>query len=89
MVCAVHVDDFLSIASNKDENENFKNQMRKTWTISNLGNIHFVVGIAVNWDRPNRTVTLSQMALIDKIVAQFSQWNATPSSLPMDPGLKL
>ena len=89
VICAVHIDDFLSIASNKNENEFFKNQMRDAWTISDLGNVRFVVGIAVNWDRPNRTVILSQSALIDKIVAQFGQKNASPSSLPMDPGLKL
>jgi len=89
VVCAVHVNDFLSIASNKDENERFKNQMHKAWTISDLGNVRFIVGIAVNWDRPNRTVMLSQTALIDKIIAQFGQQNAAPSSLPMDPGLKL
>ena len=34
IIFAVHVDDFLSIASNKDENERFKNQMRNVWTIS-------------------------------------------------------
>ena len=71
MICAVHVDNFLSITSNKNKNESFKNQMCDTWTISDLGNIRFVVGIAINWDRPNRTVMLSQSALIDKIVAQF------------------
>ena len=89
IICAVHVDDFLTIASNKDEKAIFKNQMRTAWTISDLGNVHFVVGIAVTWDRPNKTVMLSQTALIDKIVAQFGQRSASPSSLPMDPGLKL
>ena len=89
IICVVHVDDFLTIASNKDENKFFKNQMHAAWTISHLGNVRFVVGIAVTWDRPNKTVTLSQTALIDKIVAQFGQRSASPSSLPMDPGLKL
>ena len=89
IISVVHVDDFLSIASNKNENEIFKNQMRKAWTISDLGNVRFVVSIAVTWDRPNHTVMLSQTALIDKIVAQFGQRNASPSSLPMDPDLKL
>jgi len=32
---------------------------------------------------------LSQTALIDKIVVQFGQKNASPASVPMDPGLKL
>ena len=47
VISAVHINDFLSIASNKNENENFKNQMHKAWTISDLGNMHFVVGIAI------------------------------------------
>ena len=89
IVSAVHVDDFLSIASCKEENERFKDQMRSVWTISDLGAVRFVVGIAVAWDRPNRTVMLSQTALIDKIVAQFGQKGASPASVPMDPGLKL
>ena len=89
IISAVHVDDFLSIASNKEENERFKDQMRSVWTISDLGAVRFVVGIAVAWDRPNRTVMLSQTALIDKIVTQFGQKNASPASVPMDPGLKL
>ena len=91
VISAVHIEDFLSIASNKNENkkENFKNQMHEAWTISDLGNVCFVIGIAVTWDRPNHTVMLLQTALIDKIVAQFGQRNASPSSLPMDPGLKL
>lgn len=63
--------------------------MHATWTISNLRNVRFVVGIAVTWDRPNKTVMLSQTTLINKIIAQFGQRNALPSLLPMDPGLKL
>ncbi|GLB45783.1 hypothetical protein LshimejAT787_2900110 [Lyophyllum shimeji] len=88
-IAAVHVDDFLSIASSKAENDSFKDQMRKVWTISDLGTPRFVVGIAIEWDRPRRSVRLSQTALIDKIITQFGQKDAAPVSLPMDPGLKL
>ena len=89
IVSAVHINDFLSIASNQEENKCFKNQMCGVWTISDLGTIHFVVGIAATWDRPNHTVFLSQTALIDKIVTQFGQKSASPASVPMDAGLKL
>ena len=89
IISAVHVDNFLSITSNKNENENFKNQMHKAWTISDLGNMCFIVGIAVTWDRLNCTVMLLQTALTDEIVVQFGQRNASPSSLPMNPSLKL
>ena len=63
--------------------------MHRVWTISDLGTIHFVVGITITGDRPNHTVMLSQTALIDKIVTQFGQKNTSPAPVPMDPGLKL
>ena len=88
IVLAIHVDGFLSIVSNKEENKQFKSQMCNV-TISDLGAVHFVVGITITWDRPNCTVMLSQTTLIDKIVAQFGQKNASPAPVPMDPGLKL
>lgn len=88
-IVALHVDDFLAIASCKSENDRLKAQMRKIWTISDLGLPRFVVGIAVEWDRKNSLVRLSQTSLIDKIILQFGQKAATPLSLPMDPGLKL
>jgi Reverse transcriptase (RNA-dependent DNA polymerase) len=37
IIAAIHVDDYLSITDSKGENEHFKNQMRKVWTISELG----------------------------------------------------
>lgn len=37
VIVAVHVDDFLSIVSSKDENEQFKAQLKEAWTISDLG----------------------------------------------------
>lgn len=89
IIAALHVDDFLSIASSKAENDRFKDQMRQVWTISDLGTPRFVVGIAVEWDRLNHTVKLSQTALIDKVINQFGQKDASPLSLPMDPNTRL
>ena len=89
ILAAIHVDDFLSIASYREENERFKQQMHQVWTISDPGDVRFVVGIAVEWDHPNHTVMLSQTALIDRIVTQFGQSEASPLSTPMAPGLKL
>jgi hypothetical protein len=89
LIAAVHVNDFLIIASSKAENDRFKQQMRSAWTISELGAVRFVVGIAVDWDPPNRVIKLSQTALIDRIILQFGQLDAAPLSVPMAPSLKL
>jgi Reverse transcriptase (RNA-dependent DNA polymerase) len=89
IIAAIHVDDYLSIADSKEENEHFKAQMRKVWTISDLGTACFIMGIAVSWDRDARTVALSQTALIDKIIEQFRQKDAHPVSATLKPGCKL
>jgi hypothetical protein len=89
VIAAVHVDDFLSIANSPTANEKFKSQMKEIWTISDLGEVKQLVGIAISRDRTARTVSLSQTALIDRIVSQFGQQDAYPVDTPMDSGLKL
>ena len=88
-IAVVHVDDFLSVSSLKEENKAFKEQMKDKWTISELGEAWFCVGIAISRNCRNHTIHLSQTALIDKLVAQFGQSDANPVATPMDPGLKL
>jgi hypothetical protein len=89
VISAVHVDDFLSVADPPSENAAFKAQMKQIWTISDLGEARFCVGIAISRDKEARTVSLSQTALIDRVVTQFGQQDAYPMKTPMDPGLKL
>ena len=88
-IAIVHVDDFLLTSSSKEENERLKAQMRTKWTLSDLGEARFCVGIAITHNRNRCTISLSQTALIDKIINQFGQVDANPVSTPMDPGLKL
>ncbi|KAG5729851.1 Copia protein [Termitomyces sp. T112] len=45
VIAAVHIDDFLSIASSKGENNRFKAQMHEAWTISDLGTPRYILGI--------------------------------------------
>ena len=89
IISAVHVDDFLSIATSKTENKSFKTQMKSLWTISDLGEAKHCVGIAISRNIPKQTVSLLQKALIDKIIQQFGQSDSCTVSTPMDPGLKL
>jgi transposase InsO family protein len=89
VIAAVHVDDFLSIANSREANEVFKSQMKQIWTISDLGDVQQLVGIAIVRNRAARTISLSQTALIDRIISQFGQSDAFPVDTPMDSGLKL
>ena len=47
------------------------------------------MGIALSCNRKCRTVSLSQTALIDYIITQFSLLDEHPITIPMNPGLRL
>jgi hypothetical protein len=86
---AIHVDDMICAASTRDANEIFKSQLRSKWEISDLGDIQFCLGIGIVRDPERRTISLSQTALIDRLVSQFYQSDAHPSPSPMEAGLRL
>jgi hypothetical protein len=89
LLVAIHVDDFFTIGSSKSVITDFKSQLRTKWTVSDLGEARFCLGIALERDRSTRTINLSQTALIDRVVKQFGLKDAVPVSTPMEPGLQL
>jgi hypothetical protein len=88
-IVAMHVDDILSAVSTVKANDAFKAQLRSKWAITDLSDIKFCLGIAVVRDAERRTISLSQTALIDRIVEQFNQHNAYPVATPMETKLNL
>jgi hypothetical protein len=89
IIFAVHVDDIISAASSPEENERFKASLKSKWDISDLGAAKYALGIALSRDRANRTISLSQTALIDRITSEFGQSDAHPCDTPMVAGLRL
>ena len=87
VLSAVHVDDFLIVSSSPGASQSFKDELKSLWTISDLGEARFCVGIAISRDRANRLISISQTALIDRVIQQFGQTDADPISTPMDPSV--
>jgi hypothetical protein len=48
LLVVVHVDDFLTVGSTKTAISQFKDQLRTKWTISDLGEARFCLGIALD-----------------------------------------
>ena len=85
----VHVDDIYSIADPPEENARFKEQLRSKWDISDLGEINFILGIAIERDRGSRSISLNQTAFIDRLVSRFNLSDARPVDTPMTQGLQI
>ena len=57
--------------------------------VTDLGELHWLLGIEVKRDRETRTISLSQRSYIDAIIRRFSLKDSKPISTPMDPNSKI
>ena len=89
IIIAIHVDDFFMVGNSRDTLTHFGHQLQSVWQISDAGDAHFCMGIALSRNRECHTVSLSQTTVIDHIITQFSLLDAHPITIPMDPGLHL
>jgi hypothetical protein len=88
-IVVVHVDDMAAISSSREEADRFRAELESSWQITALGEPKLIVGITIRQDRTKRTISLSQTALIDKIINTYGQKEATIAATPMASGAQL
>jgi hypothetical protein len=89
MALAVHVDDCSAVASSIELENEIKGELKKVFEISDLGEINWILGIAVKRDRAARTIALSQKSYITTIISRYGFENVKPVAMPMDPSMNL
>jgi hypothetical protein len=87
MALASHVDDCSAVASSVELEEEIKTELRKAFEISDLGEINWILGIAVKRDRTARTIRLSQKSYINSMLSRYGFENIKPVAMPMDPSM--
>ena len=88
-VVAVHVDDCTITATNACLIEDFKAGLHKHVEVTDLGALHWMLGIEIRWDREAGTVHLSQRAYIDSILRRYHLADLKPLLTPMDTSIWL
>ena len=71
MVVAVHVDDCTIAASSKKLVEELITGLHKSLEVTDLGELHWMLGIEIQHDRTSHTIHLSQRAYIDSILHRY------------------
>jgi hypothetical protein len=89
MVIAVHVDDCTIAASERRLMDDFKACLSKHVKVTDLGELHWMLGIEVKRNREAGTVHLSQRSYIDSILHRFNFADLKPLTTPMDVQAKL
>jgi hypothetical protein len=66
--------------------QKIKEDLNSYWEMTDLGELHWLLGMEVKRDWSNWTGLISQMAYIDHICEKFNLQDAKPLSTPLDPG---
>jgi len=84
MIVVVHVDDCTITATTVSLIEELKAGLSKHFEVTDLGELHWMLGIKVKRDRPGHMVHLSQWAYINAILRRYHLSDLKPLSTPMD-----
>jgi hypothetical protein len=88
-IVVVHVDDCTIAASELQLIQDFKMNLRKYVEITDLGEIHWLLGLEIRRDRESRTIHLSQRSYIDSALRRYNFDDLKPVSTPMEPNTHL
>ena len=87
LILAIHVNDCTMTGSSNDLIQSYKLKIKSKYDLTDLGPIHWLLGIKITWDRENRTISLSQSSYIDSLIRQFNFTDLRPYSTPIDPNI--
>ena len=85
----LYVDDILLIGNDVGIMSSVKVWLSKCFSMKDLGEVSYVLGIKLLRDRQNRTLTLSQASYIDQILIKYSMQDSKKGFLPFRHGIHL
>ena len=85
----LYVDDILLIGNDVPTLQKVKSWLGKCFSMKDLGEAAYILGIKIYRDRSRRLIGLSQSAYIDKVLKRFSMQDSKRGFLPMSHGITL
>jgi hypothetical protein len=77
------LDDLLIVSSDHELERIVKKQLQDKYRMADLGRTRRFLGLEIEWDDENSTVTLGQQDYIDTIVKRFDMKDANHTSSPL------
>ena len=85
--CAVYVDDLIIAGGNQVDIDTFKDQMKATFKMSDLGLLHYYLDLEVS--QTEAGITICQSSYAANILETAGLTDCNSSTTPMEPRLKL
>ena len=87
LILAMHVDDCIITGNSSTAIANFKEQIHQCYAITDIGPIHWLLGIKVTRDCDAHILSLSQESYANTVLTHhFNMANTNPVKCPMAPG---
>ena len=87
LILAVHVDDCILTGSSSELITLYKQKLNNCYALTDLGPVHWFLGIKITRDRSACTISMSQASFVNTILSCFSMTDAKPYGSPMVPGI--
>ena len=88
-IIAVAVDDLTITAINDNIICKIKAELMKIFKMKDLGELHWLLNLKIEWDRTSKLISFSQEAYIDKILNQFNLQDSKTHITLIDPNIRL
>jgi hypothetical protein len=85
----LYVDDILLVGNDIEFLESIKGYLNKSFSMKDLGEAAYILGIKIYRDRSRRLIGLSQSTYLDKILKKFKMDQSKKGFLPVLHGVKL
>ena len=85
----LYIDDILPIGNDIPALQNVKSWLGSCFSMKDLGEVAYILGIKIYKDKSKRIIGLSQSTYIDKVLNRFSMQNSKRGFLPMCHGISL
>ena len=89
MIVGVYMDDLILAAEGFDDMVAVKCELSSRFKMKEMGELHFILGMGVEWDKLHGTVKLQQTQYIKHMLRKFGMADANPVSMPADTSMKL
>ena len=88
-ILAVDVNNIIITGNYHRAMQRFKDKLSSRYGIKDMRNLHWLLGIGIDRDHKNQTISFSQATYVQKMVEFFSMEDANPVSIQITPSHNL
>lgn len=88
-IITASTDDFVLVAEDDNSMVVLKADLSSKLDLVDLGEIHWILGMSVKYDRKAGTIALGQEAYIDQLIQRYGLTDARTCDTPLPPGIDL